>query len=93
MKILTRIQKSKAAALIGLAVIMGVIVITMVFHAPWWVFIYLFLWFMSEFTHLGALFTERMNPAASRKLERVAFVCGAGGAVALIVVAVLLAAL
>lgn len=79
------------AAAIALLLIMAVIVLNMVLHAQWWAFIWLFLWFMSEFTHLVALLTEHMNLSASRKLERVATVCGLTGTVALIVVVVVLA--
>ncbi len=91
MKIVTKLQRSKIAAVTGLFLLMAVMVFTMVLHAPWWAYIYLFFLFMSEFSHLCALITERMNPAASRKLERVAVVCGVIGIVAVVVEAVLLA--
>lgn len=91
MKTVSKLRKSKVAAAIGLLLIMAVVVLNMVLHAPWWAFIWPFLLFMSGFTHLVALLTERMNPPASRKLERVATVCGLTGTVALIVVVVVLA--
>lgn len=89
MKILTQLQKSKIAAVIGLFLVMALIVVTMIFHAPWWGFIYLFLLFMADFTHLGALMTERMNPPASRQLERVAMVCGVAGVIAVVIEAII----
>lgn len=66
--------QSKATAWIALALIVGVIVLSMLHKMPWWAFIAEFFCFIGIFAHIASLYLQKMNRYASRKLDVCALV-------------------
>lgn len=68
--------KSKAGATVALIIIIALIVVTALFHAPWWCYIGEFFIYMAVFSNLIALLIEPHNPYAARTLTKATFVFG-----------------
>lgn len=66
--------RSKAGVIVALIIVVALIIITAVFHAPWWVYIGEFFIYMSVFSNLIALLIENQNPYAARVLTKCAYV-------------------
>lgn len=69
-------KKDIIHCLIDIMLILVVVVITAVYHAPWWCFIAEFFCYMAAFSHLMAILLEGRNPYAGRVLDRCSFVFG-----------------
>ncbi len=69
--------KSKPGAIVALIIIVALIVVTAVFHAPWWCYVGEFFIYMAVFSNLIALLLENRNPYAARTLSKATYVFGA----------------
>lgn len=81
--------KSKIFAWVALGLIIAVLILSMVLpdgRKEWWQMIDIFFYFMAAFSHLAALYLEKMSVAASRQLDKIAFIFGVLGILALIVI-------
>ncbi|MBD5281107.1 MAG: hypothetical protein HDS35_11300 [Bacteroides sp.] len=65
--------RSKAGVIVALVIVVALIIVTAVFHAPWWVYIGEFFIYMSVFSNLIALLVERQAPHAARLLTKCAY--------------------
>lgn len=81
--------RSKIVAWIALIVIFADLVLSMVIPGikqEWWELTDIFFFFMMAFSHLAALYLQKMSLSASRTLDKCAFIFGALGVIALIVI-------
>lgn len=81
--------KSKIVAWIALIVIFGDLVLSMVIPGikqEWWELTDIFFFFMMAFSHLAAIYLQKMSMQASRTLDKFAFIFGLLGVIALIVI-------
>ena len=69
--------KSVAGAVVALIIVLVLVIVTAVCHAPWWCFIGEFFIYMTVFSNLIALLIEPRNPYAARVLTKCAYVFGA----------------
>lgn len=65
------VNKSKTAAWGGLILTCVVIVLLMVFHLAWWMFIPFFFMFMAAFTEFAATYLQRISPYAAKRFRNV----------------------
>lgn len=71
-----RLLKSKITAWAALMAVVVMIALTFRMRCAWWACIDTFFAFMMAFAHLAALYLERFNAFASRRLDMIALVCG-----------------
>lgn len=81
--------KSKTVAWAAFILIILVIGLTFTLRPVWWAFSDIFFAFMMVFSHLMAVYIYKLNPFASRSLDRFALVFGILTVVALVVEVVL----
>ncbi len=81
---MSKILKSKIAALLLLLLIVVLIILTFKLRFAWWACFDMFFAFMMAFAHLASLFLEKFNPYASKTLDGIALWCGILTIVALI---------
>lgn len=71
-----KLAKSKIVAWAAFVLVFVVMVLSFVIRQPWWTFIDIFFGFMMIFSHLVALYIEKFNVFAARRLDVFAFVFG-----------------
>lgn len=84
-----RLLKSKILAWIALFLCFVVLILSMAIPGikkEWWELTDIFFFFMMSFSHIAALYLEKMSVQASRTLDKFAFVFGLLGIISLIVV-------
>lgn len=69
-------KKDVIETLVDIFLILVVVVLTAVFHLPWWCFIAEFFCYMMAFSHLMAILLETRNPHAGKVLDRCALIFG-----------------
>ncbi len=81
--------KSKIVAWLALILIFGIIILSMVIPGikkEWWELTDVFFFFMMAFSHLAAIYLYKMSQAASRMLDKFAFLFGVLGIISLVVI-------
>lgn len=84
--------KSKIVAWIAFIFILVFLIMSLVLPGgkkEWWQLTDVFFYFMMAFSHLAAIYLYKMSPAASRTLDKCAFIFGLLGILALVVVFIL----
>ncbi|MDE6296312.1 MAG: hypothetical protein K2L89_00550 [Muribaculaceae bacterium] len=83
------LRSSKTVGWIALIIVFSAIVLSMTIPGvkkDWWEMIDIFFFFMMAFSHLAALYLNKISVQASKTLDKIAFVFGILGIIALIVV-------
>ena len=89
---MNKLAKSKAVAWIALVLCIIVLVLSMALPGiknEWWQLIDIFFIFMMVFSHIAALYLEKMSKEASRTLDRFALIFGVLAVIAFFVVFIL----
>ena len=85
---MNNIIKTKWVSWLLLVIVVTWLVSKFFVQTPWWSYISVFFAFMFAFCHLAALYLDKVNKAASRRLDLIALVLGLLFVVAVIVEAI-----
>lgn len=83
---MNKILESKILTLLALLIVVAVVVLTFVLKMPVLSLIPCFFAFMMVFCHLASLLIKKMNPVASRTIDKCALVSGIFTVIAIITV-------
>lgn len=83
-----KIFKSTAIAWAMVLICTVLLVITCTFRPPWWAYSYVFFLFLGSFCHAVACTFARINPTASKRLDRLSFFADILAVIAIIAEAV-----